>query len=80
MGAPPRGLYEVLLTEALESRLRDLSERFVARREGLREAEAPDRIAGFSPRYLKIAGRWRDHERWAITVEEWKPKRVGRRS
>ncbi len=29
---------------------------------------------GFSRRYLKIDKRWRDHERWAILVEDWKNK------
>ena len=31
---------------------------------------------GYSRRYVKIAGRWRDHERWALLVEDW---RIGRR-
>ena len=33
---------------------------------------------GYSRRYLKICGRWRDHERWAILAEDWKSK--GKRS
>jgi [ribosomal protein S5]-alanine N-acetyltransferase len=27
---------------------------------------------GYSRRYLKIGGRWRDHERWAIVAEDWR--------
>jgi superfamily II DNA or RNA helicase len=45
MAAPTRGLYEVLITEALEQQLIRLSANLAARRESLRPAEAADRIA-----------------------------------
>lgn len=38
------------------------------------------RKEGYSERYLKIGGRWRDHERWAVTVERWKEARSRARS
>ena len=31
---------------------------------------------GYSRRFLKIAGRWQDHERWALLKEEWRPRRL----
>jgi ribosomal-protein-alanine N-acetyltransferase len=33
------------------------------------------RREGFSPRYLKIGGRWRDHERWAILSDDTRKRR-----
>jgi hypothetical protein len=52
---PERGLYEVLITEALEAGLRGLGERLAEHRSALRSAEAPDRIALHLARIVRRA-------------------------
>lgn len=32
------------------------------------------RLEGYSPRYLRVGGRWCDHERWAILADEWRAR------
>ena len=34
---------------------------------------------GFSRRYVKIGGRWRDHERWALLAEDWGTRQLASR-
>ena len=34
---------------------------------------------GYSRRYVKIAGRWRDHVRFAMLAEDWKTRRIALR-
>jgi ribosomal-protein-alanine N-acetyltransferase len=46
--------------------------KFIERCEFVRE--------GFSRRYLKIGGRWQDHERWALLAEDWRGRGRQRRT
>lgn len=63
-----RYAFETIGVHRLEANIQPGNEpsRNLAKRLGLR-------LEGFSPGYLFIDGGWRDHERWAITVEMHRP-------
>jgi ribosomal-protein-alanine N-acetyltransferase len=70
-----RHAFEVLRLHRVEANIQPQNRRSIAlaRRCGFKKE-------GLSPRYLKIGGRWRDHQRWALLAESWRrrPFRAGR--
>lgn len=60
-----RHAFRVLKLHRVEANIRPENKASIrlARRSGFKRE-------GFSPRYLKIGGRWRDHERWAIRSDD----------
>jgi ribosomal-protein-alanine N-acetyltransferase len=64
-----RHAFRDLKLHRVEANIQPANKRSIAlvRRGGFRKE-------GLSRRYLKIGGRWRDHERWALLVEDWRPR------
>ena len=60
-----RDAFRLLRLHRLEANIQpgNRASRSLARRLGFRRE-------GYSKRYLKIRGRWRDHERWALLADE----------
>jgi ribosomal-protein-alanine N-acetyltransferase len=66
LAAVLRHAFGPLRLHRLEANIQPANRRSIALVRGL-----GFRREGFSPRYLKVGGRWRDHERWAIVRDAW---------
>ena len=66
--------FRTLKLHRLEASIQPTNARSIALVEGLGFT-----LEGTSRRYLKIRGRWRDHQRWALLAEDWRaPTRTER--
>ena len=65
--------FRTLNLHRLEANIQPMNERSIRLVSGL-----GFELEGFSPRFLKICGRWRDHERWALRAENWQPSELDR--
>lgn len=65
-----RYAFRTLRLHRLESNIQPANTRSIALVRGVGFV-----LEGYSRRYLKIAGRWRDHERWALLAEDWLARR-----
>jgi ribosomal-protein-alanine N-acetyltransferase len=63
--------FKSLKLHRLEANIQPMNRRSIALVEGLGFG-----LEGLSPRFLKICGKWRDHERWALRAEDWQPGAV----
>jgi len=53
----------------LEANIQAANRRSIALVEGL-----GFKLEGKARGFLKIGNRWRDHDRWALLKEEWRPR------
>ena len=70
MGLIMRHAFSNLDLHRLEANIQPGNDRSVAlvKRCGFRHE-------GFSPRFMRIGNKWCDHDRWAITIEEWRQRK-----
>jgi [ribosomal protein S5]-alanine N-acetyltransferase len=62
--------FEELALHRIEANIQPGNERSI-----VLASRAGFKLEGYSPRFLKIGGRWRDHERWAILAEDHRRRR-----
>lgn len=70
LGLVLRHAFDDLRLHRVQANIQPGNERSIALVRG-----AGFRHEGLALRYLKIGGRWRDHEQWAITVEDRRQRR-----